>query len=380
VGAFWSRPDAALTAAGVEGEWLVARVRLVVMVLLLITPTWKLIHYPDVPVFVWGFWVTFAGALAAIGIWVLLKRGLWRPWLGFVSSGLDVSLVTTALVTFVFAGGPLVALNSKVTFEIYFLAIGAMSLRYDARICTVIGTLAVLQYAALWGVLASAYDLGDPVYALGVGVHMVIDQVTRLILLSAMVVLALALVRRAQRLLLLAAHDRLTGVYNRGQFDLVLVQEVEYARRSGRPLTIAVLDLDHFKRVNDTLGHAAGDRVLIGIAKHLSRSVRDGDFVARYGGEEFALVLPGTSRLEATARLDALRAELASVSLQATAEERLTVTCSIGIAELPGDGMDATVLLARADARLLAAKRAGRDRLQANDLHAVERTAAGVSS
>jgi diguanylate cyclase (GGDEF)-like protein len=371
VGAFWSRRDAALTAAGIEGEWLVARVRLVVMVLLLITPTYKLILYPDVPVFVVGFWVTFAGALAAIGIWLVLKRGLWRPWLGFVSSGLDVSLVTTALVTFVFAGGPLVALNSKVTFEIYFLAIGAMSLRYDTRICAVIGALVVLEYAALWAVLSWNYDLGNPAYAIGVGVHTVIDQVTRLILLSAMVVLAFAVVRRAQRLLSLAVHDRLTGVYNRGQFDVVLVQEVDYAKRSSQPLTIAVLDLDHFKRVNDTLGHAAGDRVLIGIAKHLSRSVREGDFVARYGGEEFALLLPGTTRLEATARLDALRAELATVSLEATANDRLCVTCSIGIAELPSDGVDATVLLARADARLLAAKRAGRDRLLASDMLSV---------
>src|SRR5262245_10289222 len=150
---FRQGPDRALAAAGVEGEWLVARVRLVAMVLLLITPTWKLIQYPEVPVFVWGFGVTFVAALAALAIWVTLKRGGWRPWLGYLSSTLDVSLVTTALVTFVFVGGPLVALNSKVTFEIYFLAIVATSLRYDARICVSVGVLAVMQYALLWGIL-----------------------------------------------------------------------------------------------------------------------------------------------------------------------------------------------------------------------------------
>src|SRR5262245_35422075 len=120
------------------------------MVLLLITPTWKIIHYPEIPIFVWGFGVTFAGALAALGIWWLLRRGLWRPWLGFISSALDVSLVTTALITFAVVGGPLVALNSKVTFEIYFLAIVATSLRYDKRICLSVGLLAVAEYGRLW--------------------------------------------------------------------------------------------------------------------------------------------------------------------------------------------------------------------------------------
>src|SRR5688572_13113791 len=82
----WQRPDPALAIAGMEGEWLVARVRLVVMSLLLITPTYKLIQYPDIPVFFWGLIVTGFGALVALVIWWILRRNLWRPWLGFVSS------------------------------------------------------------------------------------------------------------------------------------------------------------------------------------------------------------------------------------------------------------------------------------------------------
>ena len=244
---FWQRPDPALAAAGVEGEWLVARVRLFAVTLLLITPTYKLIQYPQIPVFVWGFWVTFGAALAALGIWLALRRRFWRPWLGFASSTLDVSLVTFALVTFVFVGSPLVALNSKVTFEIYFLAIIATSLRYDERICIGVGLLAVAQYAALWVFAAFRYDLNDPVYAQGLGEYSVVDQTTRLILLTAAVMLAYAIVRRAQRLLHLAARDRLTGVYNRGQFDLALEFEVGRAMRVGHELTVAVLDLDRFK-------------------------------------------------------------------------------------------------------------------------------------
>ena len=233
---FWQRPDPALAAAGIEGEWLVARVRLAAMALLLITPTWKVINYPEVPVFVWGFAITSTAGLAALAIWWFMRRGWWRPWLGFASSTLDVSLVTTALLTFVFVGSPLVALNSKVTFEIYFLAIVATSLRYDSRICITVGLLAVAQYGALWAFAALRYDLGDPLYAVGVGEHAVVDQITRLILLAAAVLLAYAIVRRAHRLLHLASHDRLTGVYNRAHFDLALGHEVTRAARRGGPL------------------------------------------------------------------------------------------------------------------------------------------------
>lgn len=364
---FWQRPDPALAAAGVEGEWLVARVRLFAVTLLLITPTYKLVLYPQIPVFVWGFWVTFSAALAALGIWLALRRRFWRPWLGFASSTLDVSLVTTALVTFVFVGSPLVAINSKVTFEIYFLAIIATSLRYDERICIGVGLLAVAQYAALWAFAAFRYDLSDPVYAQGIGEYSVVDQATRLILLSASVMLAYAIVRRAQRLLHLAARDRLTGVYNRGQFDLALEFEVERAMTLGHELSIAVLDLDRFKSINDTFGHAAGDRVLVEVAARLARSMRATDMIARYGGEEFAVLFPQTNRAAAAVRVETLRAQIAAFPMLTPEGEELTITCSAGIAELPIDGLDAGTLLARADRRLMAAKREGRDRVYADD-------------
>jgi diguanylate cyclase (GGDEF)-like protein len=367
---FWQRPDPALAAAGIEGEWLVARVRLGAMLLLLITPTWKIINYPEVPVFVWGFVVTFVAGLAAVAIWWLMRRGWWQPWLGFASSTLDVSLVTTALLTFVFVGSPLVALNSKVTFEIYFLAIVATSLRYDSRICVAVGLLAVAQYAALWSFAAWRYDLGDPIYAVGVGEHAVVDQITRLILLSAAVLLAYAIVRRAHRLLHLASHDRLTGIYNRAQFELALRHEIERARRIGQRLAVALLDLDHFKQVNDTFGHAAGDQVLIAVASRLGGGVRSMDVLARYGGEEFAILLADTDRGTAARRIEALRASIAATPV-VVADRELKVTCSAGIAEFPTDGADGASLIRRADMRLLAAKRAGRDRVHATEMEIV---------
>jgi len=366
----WYRPDPDLAIAGIEGEWLVARVRLVVMMLLLITPTYKIIEYPFVPVFFWGLVITMLGASVALAIWWALRRNMWRPWLGFVSSSIDVSLITLALCVYAYVSGPLVALNSTVTFEIYFLAIAALALRYDTRICLAVGILAVLQYAALWGVLTSFYDLGDPAYAIGVGVHSVIDQVTRLILMSAAVLLSYAYVRRARGLLHLASRDRLTGIYNRGQFDVALTHEIERALRFKYPLTLAVLDLDHFKLINDTLGHAAGDRVLIGIAERLLAGVRSTDVIARYGGEEFAVLFCDTDRHTAAVRLEFLRAQVAAVPVRVTDDDAITVTCSAGLAELNTDGVNPIELLARADNRLLAAKRAGRNRIHTTEMAA----------
>ena len=160
----WARPDPALAAAGVEGEYVVARVRLLAMTLLMIAPTWNITHYPDQPIHVTGFSVTLAASIAALMIWLLLRRGRWRPWIGFASSALDVSMVSIALVTFLIVGSPLIALNSKVTFEMYFLAIVATSLRYDARVCLVAGLLTLAEYGGLWAYAAARYDLHDPVY------------------------------------------------------------------------------------------------------------------------------------------------------------------------------------------------------------------------
>ena len=359
---FWSRPDPALAAAGIEGESLVARVRIAAIALLLITPTVKLFRDASDPVNLWGFGVTVVAAIAAIAIWWFLRLGRWRPWIGFFSSALDVSLVTTALVTFLLVGSPVLALNSKVTFEIYFLALAATSLRYDPRICLSVGALALLQYGALWAYSAARFDLSDPVHFADVGAYSAIDQLTRLILLGVMVLLALTIVRRAQRLLYLGARDRLTGLYNRGHFDRALAFEVERRGRYQHPLALAILDIDHFKRVNDEHGHPVGDRVLRAIADQMLAGVRRTDLVARYGGEEFVVLFPETTRDHALARIETLRRTVASSPLLLDDGQPLPIAFSAGIAGAPDDpdAVSAEAILARADARLLAAKRAGR--------------------
>lgn len=160
----------------------------------------------------------------------------------------------------------------------------------------------------------------------------------------------------------LATRDALTGLLNRRSFDALLAEEIERARRLGHPLTLVLLDLDHFKTVNDTHGHPAGDAVLAAIARLLELEVRTIDRVARIGGEEFAVLLMETTAGEglAVARrlVTAMRARPVRVSDGVT----LAVTVSAGVAGLPTYGEPETGLMAAADKALYSAKRGGRDR------------------
>ena len=360
----WSRPDPALAAAGVEGELVVARVRVLAMALLMIAPTWNIVHDPNDPIHVTGFFVTLAASAAAVAIWLLLRRGRWWPWIGFASSAFDVSMVSTALVSFLIVGSPMVALNSKVTFEMYFLAIVATSLRYDARVCLVAGLLTLGQYGGLWAYAAKHYDLYNPVYASQSGPYLPVDLATRLILLAIATILAVTIVHRAQRLLYLASHDRLTGLFNRGHLDRALGGAIESAGRTGQPLSLAILDIDHFKQINDVHGHAVGDRTLCHLAEWLGRAMRRTDLVARYGGEEFVILMPSTPRDAALVRVEALRQEIAKSPIDLGDGGTLRVNFSAGVAGTPDDpeATTARALLTCADARLLAAKRTGRGR------------------
>jgi diguanylate cyclase (GGDEF)-like protein len=164
-------------------------------------------------------------------------------------------------------------------------------------------------------------------------------------------------------LLDMANTDELTGVANRRRLFEALELEMQRARRSRRPLTVAMLDLDHFKRYNDTFGHAAGDELLHRFSMRMARRVRAQDLVARYGGEEFCLILPETEPDGALQLVDALRAAGAG-------EDHLgrRVTFSAGLATWNGSET-VEELVFRADASLYRAKAAGRDRVAAAPPH-----------
>jgi len=165
-----------------------------------------------------------------------------------------------------------------------------------------------------------------------------------------------------QALSRLATHDALTDLPNRRLFARALEEAVS-AAEEGRVSTVALLDLDHFKRVNDAHGHEAGDVALQAVAALLRGHFRTDDLSARLGGEEFGVLLSGTKQSKAASILDELRRQVAAAPIGL---EGLRLTVSIGFAEVRADdGSDGRGALRRADEALYAAKAAGRDRIQA---------------
>ena len=163
-----------------------------------------------------------------------------------------------------------------------------------------------------------------------------------------------------------ATHDALTGLYNREALFQRLGEESARALRHGRPLSVALFDLDCFKGVNDGHGHATGDQVLEAFATVLQGTLRRGDVAARYGGEEFVLVYPETDAAAARLAAERIRGAFAETAVTLATGEPLTVTVSAGVAcSLPTEPLPLQQLLEHADRALYAAKAAGRNRVEA---------------
>jgi len=162
----------------------------------------------------------------------------------------------------------------------------------------------------------------------------------------------------------LATTDELTRIYNRRQFFTLADRELSRAQRYERPLSVIMMDIDHFKRVNDTHGHAVGDEVLREVARRLQETIRDVDILGRYGGEEFAVLLPDTRASDALVTVaERLRLCIAETPVQ-TEAGALTVTVSLGLAQRSEDATSLTELLTRADGALYRAKDGGRNRTE----------------
>jgi diguanylate cyclase (GGDEF)-like protein/PAS domain S-box-containing protein len=170
--------------------------------------------------------------------------------------------------------------------------------------------------------------------------------------------------RMHRELLRLATTDTLTGLYNRGHFFERCEDERERARRYGHPLACLMVDLDHFKQINDDRGHAAGDAVLVAVAGTLRSLLRVVDIGGRIGGEEFAILLPQTDLAGAAAFAERLRHAIAELDV-ATGSGRLRVTASIGAAAIAADADDVSIeqALQRADQAMYRAKASGRNRV-----------------
>jgi len=172
-----------------------------------------------------------------------------------------------------------------------------------------------------------------------------------------------ALENALQEVQRLAITDSLTGLYNRGHFSKIGEDEVRRAGRYLRSLSAIMLDIDHFKRANDTYGHSVGDQILQGVAERCRHELRGVDVVGRYGGDEFVILLPENDLGDAAQVAERLRKSIAEMKLN-TKKGSATVSASLGVATMDGKQTTLETLLSRADQALYAAKQSGRNRVR----------------
>ncbi|HXY31695.1 MAG TPA: GGDEF domain-containing protein [Gemmatimonadaceae bacterium] len=359
--------DDRLHDAGVAGELVVARIRLLLTALLLTVPLRSTLVHPDWSENYVGLAVASVAVAFSTVLYLMVRHGTRWGSAGLASTIADVTAVSLALTTYLVLGEPHTAVNSKVVFEVYFLAIAATCLRYDPRLSVLAGVTAIAQYATIVGVAAHHWDLNAPRFApFPYGMFDWTAQVSRLFLLAVATVLSTAIVIRGRHMRHRSAFDPVTGVLSRGYFQERMADALSRARRDGRAFSLAIVDLDGFKQFNDRYGHAAGDAVLRAVATRLRQSVRQHDMVARYGGDEFVVLFAEMVGERARERLDVVRERLADMEVAVSGSEiRAGITLSAGISTWGEDGHQADDLLLAADERLFDAKRAGRNRVVA---------------
>ena len=161
----------------------------------------------------------------------------------------------------------------------------------------------------------------------------------------------------------LATTDGLTELYNHRYFQEQMVMLVENSKRYGTEFSLIILDIDFFKKFNDTFGHQAGDAVLRQVAKLLKRNVRATDIVCRYGGEEMSIILPNTGKEEAFTTAQKICERIATNKVKLNHDKESQVTISLGVATYPHDGETPSEMIASADKRLYSAKENGRNQV-----------------
>ncbi len=334
----------------------------------------SLLLYATAPI--WPEPSRVAGNLAIVASMLMLQRGL-RLFIGrpprdlsaltawFVAAAVCLaSLVEAALVPWRVATVALVVMviNLATMAEVvrytrlhlswqWSLAI-ALPMLCGALVFLARGLLAVSAPAAAWGRSGLALSFGFAVAT------MLISLVFQLTLLGVAASRLSAELRRAAR------HDPLTGLLNRRAGEELLAEEAQRARRLEAGFALMLIDLDHFKTVNDRFGHAAGDRLLQHVATLLGAQLREIDRLVRWGGEEFVVLLPATTLDEACTLARRLGERLRSLPL-VWGEEPLPMTASIGITAWAGADDSPAQTLVRADTALYEAKRSGRDRFVA---------------
>lgn len=378
---FWERPDQFLLDAGKQGELLIAKVRIGLSLLLLAIPIANLVlALPEErEQHLTGFWITFFAFALSVAVYLMVSRDRREPWIPVATSLFDVSLISFALFTYAFIGDPHQVVNSKITFDTYFVALAGTCLRFDKRVAVIAGVAAMAQFLGIVWYVDATFPLDTIGGASPYGRFAWSEQISRLILLAAATALNVYIVNGIQQQRELSNEDALTGVFNRRFFDSYFATEVDRAMRYNTAVAVAMVDVDHFKQFNDHYGHATGDIALKRVARALGLAIRRSDILARYGGEEFVVLFRETNAAQAMERVEHIRRMVEAEPLLDGTAVPVHVTVSAGVASWPADGALVSDLIAEADRRLFEAKKAGRNRV-IGPPHVMDSASEGVAS
>ncbi|WP_363798168.1 GGDEF domain-containing protein [Lysobacter firmicutimachus] len=361
------RPDEIMLEIGAGGELLVARLRALLAAMLLLLPLFNAIGGDSVKETLIGLGgAIFVNVFSQL--WLALARRQRRyRWLPFVTAAFDVTTTTLVLIALAMQHLP-AGLNSLIVWCGYLFAILLTALRSDGRVALFAGLLALAEYGLLIvGVFAAATSPED-LLSSDYGAVTVGSQTQRLVLLAMMTVATSMVVYRMQRLIEMSGTDGLTRLPNRTWLTHRIPRLFDTVRRDGGSLTLALIDLDHFKRINDEFGHRLGDRSLRHLVAVLREQAEPSEWLVRLSGGEFLLVMRkplGTAFEE----VDAIRRTVAERPFEpGRGSEPLWLSFSAGLVTFPQEGGDLSRLLRRADQRLQRAKQSGRNRVVARDI------------
>lgn len=357
------RGDPFASDLAMQGEHRAARARVLAVGALTAVNAIVLVIDSGNALFAESLPINITAATLSLLVLFATRRGRRPRLLSLTTVMADVSAVSMLHVIDLLRGMPSVALNGRVTFSAYFMALVGTCVRLNPTLALVGGVVAAAQYAgiAAWGIAIWPTQPTNDVLQHGTydwGV-----QAERVVTLLVFGWMCASISRWAAALRSSATHDPLTGLLNRRTFEEQLHSEMLRAHRHGDPVGVAIVDVDHFKRVNDTHGHHAGDLALQRVAALMQGTVRRTDLVGRWGGEEFTLVFPSEGPDATAVYVERLRTTLAGTVIELPSGAHVTLTLSAGVAFSPQDGTDAAALIRVADARLLEAKRAGRNRV-----------------
>ncbi len=361
-----SRPDEVMLDLGAGGELLVARVRALLSALILLLPLVAGLSGGSATEVMIGLGAAVFINLCA-QIWLALAHHRRRhDWLSYATTTYDVTTTTVVLVALNLSD-PVAPFNSVVVWCFYLLAIGMTALRNDGRLTLYAGGMAMSQYALLVAALFALAENPEELVSVQYGTADVGSQIERVLLMLLMTLLTTTIVYRMQRLIESSGTDGLTGLPNRAWLVQRMPRILEAVREEGESLTLGLLDLDDFKRINAQAGHLAGDRAI----RHVAASMRDmlgpRERIVRIGGQEFVLLLrcPIGNAWE---RLDRLRHSMVERPfVPDRSADPMPISFSGGLSSYPMDGNDVSSLLRTADRRLQAAKNEGRNRVVARD-------------